>query len=92
MQLTFVAIKEGKCVLCVDVSWEDQEEELATSKRLATPCLAEPHSQGPGQSWGRGGRIVTGEARPRLIQRDSGYFLQHFAIGPSSTWLGHRAL
>jgi len=38
MQLTFVGIKEGKCVLFVDVSWEDQEEKLATSKRLATPC------------------------------------------------------
>lgn len=38
LQSTFVALKEGKCVLFVDVSWEDQEEKLANAKRLATPC------------------------------------------------------
>lgn len=37
VQLTFVALKEGKCVLFADMSWEDQEEKLAASKRLATP-------------------------------------------------------
>lgn len=37
LQLTFVAVKEGKCVLFVDMSWEDQEEKLATAKKIATP-------------------------------------------------------
>lgn len=38
LQLTFVALKEGKCVLFVDVSWEDQEEKLCSTKGLAAPC------------------------------------------------------
>jgi len=37
LQLSFVALKEGKCVLFVDMSWEDQEEKLTTTKTLATP-------------------------------------------------------
>lgn len=37
LQLTFVALKEGKCVLFVDVSWEDQEEKLCMTHRLAAP-------------------------------------------------------
>ncbi|CAE8646735.1 unnamed protein product [Polarella glacialis] len=38
LQLTFVALKEGKCVLFVDVSWEDQEEKLCLKHSLTTPC------------------------------------------------------
>merc|ERR1712187_807315 len=36
-QMSFVALKEGSCVLFVDLSWEDQEERLAVSKKLLTP-------------------------------------------------------
>jgi len=38
LQFSFVALKEGRCVLFVDVSWEDQEEKLARRYRLTTPC------------------------------------------------------
>merc|ERR1712232_1291668 len=38
IQLSFVALKEGKCVLFVEVSWEDQEEMLCSQNKLATPC------------------------------------------------------
>jgi len=37
LQLTFVALKEGKCVLFVDVSWEDQEEKLCAQHSLTAP-------------------------------------------------------
>lgn len=37
LQLTFVGLSEGKCVLFVDVSWEDQEEKLCLSKGLTSP-------------------------------------------------------
>eukprot|EP00930_Biecheleria_cincta_P047356 TRINITY_DN3280_c0_g1_i1.p1 TRINITY_DN3280_c0_g1~~TRINITY_DN3280_c0_g1_i1.p1 ORF type:complete len:525 (+),score=81.38 TRINITY_DN3280_c0_g1_i1:38-1612(+) len=37
LQLTFVGAREGKCVLFVDVSWEDQEEKLCSSKGLTSP-------------------------------------------------------
>lgn len=37
LQLTFVGLREGKCVLFVDVSWEDQEEKLCLSKGLTSP-------------------------------------------------------
>eukprot|EP00440_Ansanella_granifera_P026244 gb/GFBE01028499.1/.p1 GENE.gb/GFBE01028499.1/~~gb/GFBE01028499.1/.p1 ORF type:complete len:546 (+),score=139.99 gb/GFBE01028499.1/:1-1638(+) len=37
LQLTFVALKEGKCVLFVDVSWEDQEEKLCLAHGLTSP-------------------------------------------------------
>mmetsp|Transcript_81154 Transcript_81154/g.250456 ORF Transcript_81154/g.250456 Transcript_81154/m.250456 type:complete len:204 (+) Transcript_81154:67-678(+) len=37
LQLNFVAQKEGKCVLFVDVGWEDQEEPLALEHRLCRP-------------------------------------------------------
>mmetsp|Transcript_64817 Transcript_64817/g.200708 ORF Transcript_64817/g.200708 Transcript_64817/m.200708 type:complete len:339 (+) Transcript_64817:605-1621(+) len=37
LQLNFVAQKEGKCVLFVDVGWEDQEEPLAIEHRLCKP-------------------------------------------------------
>ncbi|CAE7220602.1 unnamed protein product [Symbiodinium natans] len=37
LQLTFVALREGKCVLFVDVSWEDQEEKLCLSHSLPAP-------------------------------------------------------
>mmetsp|Transcript_53878 Transcript_53878/g.138786 ORF Transcript_53878/g.138786 Transcript_53878/m.138786 type:complete len:122 (-) Transcript_53878:165-530(-) len=37
LQLTFVAVKEGKVVLFVDTSWEDQEEKMASTQRLTTP-------------------------------------------------------
>jgi len=37
LQLTFVSLKEGKCVLFVDLSWEDQEEKLAFTNKLMKP-------------------------------------------------------
>lgn len=37
LQLQFVAMKEGKCVLFVDLSWEDQEEKLVQARNLITP-------------------------------------------------------
>merc|ERR1719350_1635218 len=37
-QLSFVALKEGKCVIFADVSWEDQEEKLAITHGLSAPC------------------------------------------------------
>jgi len=37
LQLSFVALKEGKTVLFVDVSWEDQEERLALEHKLCRP-------------------------------------------------------
>mmetsp|Transcript_135924 Transcript_135924/g.378819 ORF Transcript_135924/g.378819 Transcript_135924/m.378819 type:complete len:545 (-) Transcript_135924:99-1733(-) len=37
LQLSFVAMKEGKCVFFVDVSWEDQEEKLALEHELSRP-------------------------------------------------------
>jgi Ca2+-binding EF-hand superfamily protein len=38
LQLTFVAVREGKCVIFVDLSWEDQEEKLAGTQKLLAPC------------------------------------------------------
>lgn len=38
MQLTFVGLVPGKCVLFADMSWEDQEEKLALKKTIITPC------------------------------------------------------
>merc|ERR1711870_197605 len=37
LQLTFVGLKEGRCVLFVDVAWEDQEEKLALAHGLSAP-------------------------------------------------------
>jgi len=37
VQLSFVALKEGSCVMFVDMSWEDQEEKLTATKKLTTP-------------------------------------------------------
>eukprot|EP00929_Paragymnodinium_shiwhaense_P056428 TRINITY_DN28234_c0_g2_i1.p1 TRINITY_DN28234_c0_g2~~TRINITY_DN28234_c0_g2_i1.p1 ORF type:complete len:554 (+),score=149.31 TRINITY_DN28234_c0_g2_i1:185-1846(+) len=37
LQLTFVPLKEGKCVFFVEVSWEDQEEKLAAVHGLTAP-------------------------------------------------------
>jgi len=37
LQLSFIAMKEGKCVLFADVSWEDQEEKLTLEHRLCRP-------------------------------------------------------
>eukprot|EP00928_Gymnodinium_smaydae_P061591 TRINITY_DN45635_c0_g1_i1.p1 TRINITY_DN45635_c0_g1~~TRINITY_DN45635_c0_g1_i1.p1 ORF type:complete len:550 (-),score=159.33 TRINITY_DN45635_c0_g1_i1:46-1695(-) len=37
LQMSFVALQEGKCVLFVEVSWEDQEEKLAGAKGLRRP-------------------------------------------------------
>jgi len=37
LQLTFVSKKEGKCILFVDVSWEDQEEKLCGEHSLTAP-------------------------------------------------------
>mmetsp|Transcript_11564 Transcript_11564/g.25430 ORF Transcript_11564/g.25430 Transcript_11564/m.25430 type:complete len:555 (+) Transcript_11564:208-1872(+) len=37
LQFSFVALKEGSCVLFVDLTWEDQEEKLALTKKIATP-------------------------------------------------------
>merc|ERR1711968_130372 len=39
LQLFFVGLREGKCVLFVDVSWEDQEEKLALKKQLLAPVV-----------------------------------------------------
>jgi Ca2+-binding EF-hand superfamily protein len=36
-QLTFVALKPGRCVMFVDVSWEDQEEKLAAKYKTCAP-------------------------------------------------------
>jgi hypothetical protein len=38
IDLQFVALKEGKCVLFVEVSWEDQEEGVCAENQLLTPC------------------------------------------------------
>lgn len=38
MKYTFVALKEGEQILFIDVSWEDQEERLATRYKLLAPC------------------------------------------------------
>jgi len=38
MQLTFVGLQPGKCTLFADMSWEDQEEKLAVTKRITMPC------------------------------------------------------
>jgi len=38
IQLAFVALKEGKCILFVEVSWEDQEEKLCAAHKLTAPC------------------------------------------------------
>ena len=37
LQLTFVALREGKCVIFVDISWEDQEEKLCQRQQLPSP-------------------------------------------------------
>jgi len=37
VQLSFVAQKEGTCVMFVDMAWEDQEERLCATKKLCTP-------------------------------------------------------
>ncbi|CAE7840190.1 unnamed protein product [Symbiodinium sp. CCMP2592] len=37
LQLTFVALQEGKCVIFADVSWEDQEEKLCLTHKLLAP-------------------------------------------------------
>eukprot|EP00747_Dinoflagellata_sp_TGD_P164166 gnl/TRDRNA2_/TRDRNA2_183711_c0_seq1.p1 gnl/TRDRNA2_/TRDRNA2_183711_c0~~gnl/TRDRNA2_/TRDRNA2_183711_c0_seq1.p1 ORF type:complete len:563 (-),score=129.93 gnl/TRDRNA2_/TRDRNA2_183711_c0_seq1:96-1784(-) len=37
LQYSFIAQKEGQCIMFVDLSWEDQETKLATSHKLATP-------------------------------------------------------
>jgi len=37
LQLTFVGLKEGKCTMFVEVSWEDQEEKLASAHKLVAP-------------------------------------------------------
>jgi len=37
LQLHFVSLKEGKCVMFVDVSWEDQEEKLCKAQGLIAP-------------------------------------------------------
>merc|ERR1712183_359222 len=37
LQLTFVGLKEGRCVLFVDVGWENQEEKLAAAHQLSAP-------------------------------------------------------
>lgn len=37
LQLSFVCLKEGKCVLFVDLGWEDQEEKLAARYSLLQP-------------------------------------------------------
>merc|ERR1712232_788286 len=38
-QLSFVGLQEGKCVLFVDLSWEDQEEKLTGEKQLQVPVM-----------------------------------------------------
>lgn len=38
IQFAFIALKEGKCVLFVEVSWEDQEEKLCAAHKLSAPC------------------------------------------------------
>jgi len=37
LQLSFVALQEGKCVLFLDISWEDQEGKLCAVQELGTP-------------------------------------------------------
>lgn len=37
LQLTFVALQEGKSVIFADVSWEDQEEKLCLTHKLLAP-------------------------------------------------------
>lgn len=39
LQLSFVAMQEGTCVLFVDLSWEDQEEVLVRNHGLTAPCI-----------------------------------------------------
>lgn len=39
VQLSFIALKEGKSVLFVDVSWEDQEEKLAKGRKVSMPVF-----------------------------------------------------
>jgi len=36
-QLTFVALRPGRCVMFIDVSWEDQEEKLAAKHSTCAP-------------------------------------------------------
>lgn len=38
VQLNFVGLKEGKCVLFVEISWEDQEEKLCATQGVEQPC------------------------------------------------------
>eukprot|EP00927_Polykrikos_kofoidii_P073503 TRINITY_DN69533_c0_g1_i1.p1 TRINITY_DN69533_c0_g1~~TRINITY_DN69533_c0_g1_i1.p1 ORF type:complete len:568 (+),score=122.27 TRINITY_DN69533_c0_g1_i1:74-1705(+) len=37
LQLQFTALREGRCVFFVEVSWEDQEEKLAERHKLTAP-------------------------------------------------------
>jgi len=39
IQLSFIGLKEGKCVLFVDLSWEDQEDKLTSNYGLTAPVL-----------------------------------------------------
>lgn len=36
-QLSFVGLQEGKCVMFVDISWEDQEQSLCQKNELGAP-------------------------------------------------------
>jgi len=58
-----VGLKEGKCVMFVDVSWEDQEEKLAKDKNLIVPV--------PGNSCARIGPIEVEVQKPPPPSKDS---------------------
>lgn len=62
-QYIFVGLKEGKCVMFVDVSWEDQEEKLAKDKNLIVPV--------PGNSCARIGPIEVEVQKPPPPSKDS---------------------
>merc|ERR1712110_575762 len=37
LELSFIGLQEGKCVLFVDLSWEDQEEKCVGAHNLRAP-------------------------------------------------------
>merc|ERR1712110_367847 len=37
LELSFIGLQEGKCVLFVDLSWEDQEEKCVSGHNLRAP-------------------------------------------------------